>query len=440
MKAGSLHTQLLTVYEHESLHSDRGEKRIGEKQLHALQSFYGEKGTPFYSLIHNGVKFNEHVGVIQIGQTLIEVLPKSDRYGDEARWRKVLIDMLRSVGAFDIYAPSSANLQIRPNTILDLYFELFVIEMEYLLHRGLVKKYRHTEGNRTALKGSIHFARHVRFNLVHQERFYVKYSTYDKKHDLHALLYKALRVVRNINTNSALISRIERLLLDFPEMYDIRPTETLFDRIVIDRKTTPYKSALEIARLILLNYHPDVRLGRDNVLALMFDMNALWERFVYVSLRKFRGKGCYDSITAQRVKNFWKPETGSTSSIKPDIVLNMGNENCIILDTKWKNLNGHNPSNEDIRQMFVYLKYFGAQKAALIYPGTKSEKKSGTYYNYHSSDSTSLSNKECGVISIEVGESIQKWQKDIYDCIAGCCRIDSVTLHIAVNATGDRFK
>jgi 5-methylcytosine-specific restriction enzyme subunit McrC len=405
----------ITVFEHESLRLDRGENRLSPNLLEALQSFYGEKGVPYYSLIHHGVKFNEYVGVIQIGRTTIEVLPKTDQYNDENKWRNILISMLHTVGVFNIYAPSHSDLQLQANSILDLYFELFVNELEYLIRRGLVKKYRNTESNCISLKGSIHFAKHINHNLVHQERFYVKHSTYDKYHDIHAILYKALKLLKTINTNIRIDSRIGSLLLDFPELYDIKITEALFDNIFLDRKTEPYKNALEIARLILLNYHPDIRNGDDNVLALMFDMNNLWEQFVYVSLRKSKSKDT--SIVAQNTKKFWKPETGSNSIIKPDIVLNKDKENCIVLDTKWKNLNGHNPSPEDIRQMFVYMKYYKARKVALVYPGIEDMYRSGNYYSHDFTDTEILSKNECGIISIGVDNNICKWQESICENI-----------------------
>src|SRR5690606_15765132 len=101
----------ITVFEHETLRHDKGDKRITVDQLKALQNYYGD-GIPFYSLCYNGVKFNEHVGAIQIGKTLIEVLPKADKVSsskeeeeeeeEEKTWRDILIDMLRAVGSFDI--------------------------------------------------------------------------------------------------------------------------------------------------------------------------------------------------------------------------------------------------------------------------------------------------------------------------------------------------
>jgi 5-methylcytosine-specific restriction enzyme subunit McrC len=405
----------IVVFEHENLRTDRGEQRLTPSQLDALQLFYGENGVPYYSLIHHGVRFNAHVGVIQIGQTVIEVLPKADKSNDADRWRNILISMLHAVGVFNIHAPSSSDLSLRSNSILDLYFELFIKEVEYLLHRGLVKKYRKTEGNRTALKGSIQFSRHVKLNLVHKERFYVKYTTYDKEHKIHAILYKALKLLSYININVELNSRLGAILLNFPEVYDLKISESIFDKLVFDRKTEPYKNALEIAKLILLNYHPDVKQGTNNVLALMFDMNVLWEQFVYVSLRK--NKTHSTRIAAQNTMNFWKPTAGYRSKMKPDIVINKGTDDCIVLDTKWKNLNGYNPSPEDLRQMFVYMKYYGAKKVALVYPGSENKNQSGQYYDHTSQDSKTLSAEECSIISIGVEKDIKVWQKEISDRI-----------------------
>ncbi|KAF0237861.1 MAG: 5-methylcytosine restriction system component-like [Prolixibacteraceae bacterium] len=401
----------ITVFEHEILRHDKGEKRITQDQLKALQNYYGE-GIPYYSLCHNGVQFNEFVGAIQIGNTPIEVLPKADKnqktVDEENKWRNILIDMLRAVGSFDLKTPSHSNLKIKPNNILDLYFELFIKEIEYLYHSGLVKQYRKAESNLTALKGSLQFTRHLQINLTHQERFYVRHTIYDVEHKIHFIIYKTLRLLKQININASLHSRIGNLLLNFPEMPDIKVSENTFNKIIYNRKTQAYSKALEISRLILLQYHPDLSKGRDHVLALMFDMNKLWEQFVYVSLRKQKADAV--SITAQTSKYFWKPVNGSRTTIRPDIVINKDQENCIVLDTKWKNLNGKNPSPEDLRQMYVYHEYFGAKKVALVYPGDETNKIGGIYIDPFTNKETTM---ECNVITIAVESAIKKWQIQI---------------------------
>lgn len=403
----------ITVFEHETVRFDKGEKKITEEQFDALHLYFGEKGLPYYSLCYNGVTFNEHVGVIQVGKTLIEVLPKADKVSaskkEENKWRDILIDMLRAVGSFDIKAPSHGNLKIKTNTILDLYFELFIKEVEYLLHNGLVKQYRKKEGNVNALKGSLQFAQNLQQNLTHQERFYVCHTTYDVEHKLHFILFKTLRLLKQINTNALLSSRIGNLLLNFPEMPDIKVSESTFDKLVLNRKTQSYSKAIEISRLILLQYHPDLSKGRNHVLALMFDMNKLWEKFVLVSLR--RNKQSDITITDQTSKYFWKPKSGYRSAIRPDIIIKRNKENCMVLDTKWKNLNGYNPSPDDLRQMYVYHEYYKAKKVALVYPGSELLKTMGTYLDPVSSNEI---DKECSIFSIPAQTDIKQWQKNIY--------------------------
>lgn len=401
----------ITVFEHEKLLVGKG---ITADQFIALQRYYGN-GVPFFKLIYNGVEFNEHVGVIQVGTTLIEVLPKADKNphssNEDKKWRDILINMLRAVGGFDIKQTSSSNLKIKPNTVLDLYFEMFVKEIEYLVHSGLVKQYRKKEANVTALKGSLQFNKHIQQNLIHKERFFVRHTTYDVEHTLHFIIYKTIRLLKQINTNSALHSRIGVLLLMFPEMPEIKVTESTFEKLNFNRKNQHYKKAIEISKLILLQYHPDVSKGRNNILALMFDMNLLWEQFIFVSLRKHKLKNTI--IKPQASKYFWKPDNGRRSKMKPDIVIEHESGN-IVLDTKWKNLNGYNPSPEDLRQMYVYHEYFNANRVALIYPNNISSISSGMYLDKTTSDKTE---KECSVISIAVNNNIKNWQIEINDSL-----------------------
>jgi 5-methylcytosine-specific restriction enzyme subunit McrC len=402
----------IVVFEHEILRFDRGEKRITKDQFEALECYYGN-GVPFFKLVYNGVQFNEHVGVLQVGNTLIEVLPKADRNDSDAiKWRSLLIGMLQVVGSFDIKSTSSSNLKIKPNTILDLYFEMYVKEIEYLLHTGLIKKYRKKEGNVTALKGSLQFSKHIQHNVTHKERFYVRHTTYDVEHTLHFILYKALLLLKQINTNAALKGRIGALLLNFPEMQDIKVKEVTFEKLIFNRKNQHYQKAIEIAKLLLLKYHPDVSKGKNLVLALMFDMNLLWEQFIYVSLKK--NKTYFTKVKTQTSKHFWKPENGRRTSMKPDIYIETSTGKKIVLDTKWKNLNGYNPSPDDLRQMYVYHEYFEAERVALVYPGDSSKGRKGNYFNIEGNHDDS---KQCSVLLIDVDENIKVWQTNIVEQI-----------------------
>lgn len=418
----------IVVFEHQAikLNQDIDGVIFGENQLRALQNYFGACGVPYFSLIHNGIKFNQYVGVIHVGDLLIEVLPKCDRVfvkeSEKAKWRDVLLKMLFAVNIFDIHSPTSSLLNLKFSSILDVYLELFILELELLVHNGLSKKYRKQEDNISSLKGRFLFSKHIQANLIRQERFFVSHNTYDFDHDLNAILYKTLRYLQNLNVSGLLQSRINKLLINFPHQPDIKVDDKKFEKIIYNRKNKAYKKCIEISRLILLQLHPDVVIGKNEVLALMFDMNKLWEKFVYSSLRKH--KDLSTTVTGQTLKYFWKPNVGKRSKITPDIVLNYGeNSDLIVLDTKWKNLNELTPSADDLRQMYVYHEFFNAKKVALVHPGiSMSEIRSGHFLN--SKDQNFVGN-ECAVICLGISDDINKWQKEIHNLIKNWANNDA---------------
>ena len=140
------HAHLLRVFEYQTIRiGDVVEDCVLTKQhFYALARFYEKHGGKYYSLLHNGVKFSHYVGAIQIGQLTIEILPKADKKErpDASCWHDVLIDMLRECRLLKVETLASAKLQLKTNAILELYFEIFLKEVERLLRRGLFRSYQ----------------------------------------------------------------------------------------------------------------------------------------------------------------------------------------------------------------------------------------------------------------------------------------------------------
>lgn len=408
----------ICVFEHQTLKLNQkiDDFTFDTNLLIALQKFYGEKGVPYYTLIHNGVKFCEYVGVIQIGNITIEILPKADKNSSEENktlWRDILIKMIKYSGLLKIHSTNDSNLTIKPNHILDLYFEIFLNEVEFLLHKGLNKTYKKIENNSNSLKGKLNFSKNISKNLIHKEHFYVEYNTYNVNHKINEILYKTILLLKKINTNTSLQSRIDSLILNFPEQKEIKVLEMTFQSIVYNRKNQDYQKALEISKLLLLNYHPDISHGKNNVLALMFDMNLLWEKFVYKVLKKELSKDKYE-ITEQNTKNFWGAEKIKDVSIRSDILIKDIEKNTFfVLDTKWKIPTNLKISIEDLRQMYVYYDYYNSNKVALIYPITF-ETHTGYYFD---PNEKKYSSKECSLLGISFKTKIDELKEVILEKI-----------------------
>lgn len=389
------------VYEHSNLRYEEGRDGYASwfKDVHlkAMADYHDHHGgNKYYSLIRSGVRFSQYVGVIQVLDITIEILPKTDRHEDQpAVWHNVLLKMLRSTRLLNLDYLSEASLKYRNHSILHLYFLEYVHQIQQLIQRGLIKKYRLNEGNLFSLKGALKFNKHITKNLVHKERFFTKHQIYDKEHLIHQILHKALLVVKKLTDGSSLSDDVNRALFQFPEMRNISISEKTFEQLQFDRKSSPYRKALQIAKMILLNYSPDIKGGSNELFALLFDMNDLWEEYVYRQLLK---NGV--DVGFQQYMKFWEGR-----KIKPDMVINMDGKTCIV-DTKWKIVNDAQPADEDLRQIFTYNLYWKSNHGFLVYPKTSKspETKAG---KYHSFDETALDEMTCQVLYLDVLEDYQ---------------------------------
>lgn len=357
----------IQVFEHSFL--SIGEQGFEKRHFKALSRLNELHNYQYFDLKHNGIVFKQFVGIIQIDSLTIEILPKIDRYETENitnknKWQKVLIEMLRVTRKLKIKQVGQANVSKQSIHLLDIYFEWFLSEVQLLIHQGLIKQYYQQTGNVKALKGKLEFAGHIQKNLVHKERFYTIHQVYDKDHLIHQILGQALYIIEHLSKGSYLYNKCKTLQLDFPEVKAIKANENTFSKIPKSRKTAPYQTALAIARPIILNYAPNISSGSENMLALLFDMNSLWEEYVLIKLKHAAMESqSRIEVYGQDSKAFWNGIT-----IRPDIVLKKNDEVALIIDTKWKNIDQSQPSTHDLRQMYVYNEYWKSEKALLLYP------------------------------------------------------------------------
>lgn len=356
--------EIIRVFEYEFL---RVGGKFKERHLKAFSNLNVLHNDSYFDIRYKGIRFKNFVGVVQIDGLTIEILPKIDAHEtNKELWQGVLIDMLKTTNKLKVQKVGQANVNKQNIHLLDIYFEWFLTEVELLIRQGLIKQYYTETKNVNALKGKLDFAGHIRKNLIHKEKFYTTHQIYEKDHLIHQILAFALSIIKDFSKGTYLYSRCKSVQLDFPEVKHIKINKTTFSRITNSRKSAPYKSALEIARFIILNYAPNISSGDEKMLALLFDMNSLWEEYVLVKMKKEALKIEDTEVYGQSSKEFWQG-----ISIRPDIVVKKKDE-VYVIDTKWKNIGNFKPSTQDLRQMYVYNDYWKSVQSMLLYPSTKS--------------------------------------------------------------------
>ena len=117
-----------------------GQNGFNSDHFKALVQFNENNDNKYFTPVYQGILFNSYVGVIQIGGLTIEILPKADNSNNKSLWRDVLLHMLKECRYLQVDNVSETNLKRRYNSILDVYFEIYLKELEYLIKRGITPK------------------------------------------------------------------------------------------------------------------------------------------------------------------------------------------------------------------------------------------------------------------------------------------------------------
>lgn len=382
----------LAVFEHQTLRvgetaptMEGGSGSLSEAQFDALARFNDLNEQRYFRLGYRSVTFQSYVGYLQVGRLGIEILPKADRGAaraeDGSRWQSLLLEMLRVAAGLRLYSPSAAFQQLGRSTLLELVALRFVEEVERLLHEGLAKGYRSVEQNGSAFRGRLLVADNLRENIARADRFYVRFSAFDRDVLVNRILGAALDALGDFALGPSVRARLDACSLAFPEIGRPPLRSDLFDRLVLGRSTARYRDALVLARMILERHAPQLRAGRTPVFALLFDMNVLWERYVAWVFRRAASTDL--EVATQESRRFWRSRPSPARTVRPDLVVRdrRTGQRVLVADTKWKVLAGGAPADDDLKQMFVYNELFGTARSLLVYPaaGEGAQRLDGEY-------------------------------------------------------------
>ncbi len=347
---------VIQVFEYERL--PIGKKGFEQRHFEVLATLAPSK---YFRLQHRAIQFTQYVGAIQLGSLMIEILPKTDKYNrDKSLWREVLLDMLRYCKLLNIETVGAAQLALKRHSILDIYYALFLEEVDQLIHRGIYCDYKSETANRQSLKGQIQFAEQIRHNWLHKERFFTRKQTYNDNNLPNQIVSTALDLLRQVPLSPTLQLKHNSLFQQFPYHPNYQLTTTDFQHLRFNRNNEHYRKAIQIAQLLIQQNQPSLRGGAQAAIALLFDMNLLFEEYIFRQLCRVRSREL--QVSRQQQKAFWNQQR-----IRPDIVIQDGNSRYVI-DTKWKLLSSAKPSMQDLQQAFVYAQYFDATTSVLLYP------------------------------------------------------------------------
>ena len=309
-----------------------------------------------------------YVGVIQTKDgTTIEILPKIKNATTE-KSKDILIKMLKTLKNSPFKNLSVANLKSSKIPLFEIFISMFLEELTILVRNGIKSDYISKEENLKFLKGKLKISEQIKYNTIHKERFFVQYEEFISNRVENRLIKTTLQFLYNKSKLNKNQQRIREFLFIFDEIEISHNIKTDFSKIKLNRQMKDYEQVLLWCKTFLLENSFSPYRGNDVAFALLFDMNLLFESFVYSYLKKSSN---FQYIKSQDKTHHLAYENGiGRFRLKPDIVINSGK---IIADTKWKILSEDKAYNgvlqDDMYQLYAYgTKYDNCEKIYLIYP------------------------------------------------------------------------
>lgn len=328
------------------------------------------------------IQVTSFVGVIRAPDGYqIEVLPKVGKAigGDAVEARQLLIEMLCCLHGFRHVLTDSAKLSATRMPLLEIFISEFLRTVEHIVKRGLRSDYRHRQDNLFALRGKLLMSPHLRQNLFRADRFFTEHDEFSTDRPENRLLHAALRrvlILTGTQANQQLARELDFVFADVPPSTQTRID---FQQVQLDRGMGYYADALAWARLILNEESPLTGSGHHTSPSLLFPMEAVFEAYVAKHLAR-RLTPPLILKTQARSHHLVRHREQSWFRLKPDLLIRDSDRDLLVLDTKWKLLDGlkangtdkYGLSQSDFYQLQAYgLSYLdGTGDVVLIYPRT----------------------------------------------------------------------
>jgi len=370
--------QVLTVKEFQGIKKED----LGEINFNLFENFIEENSgddveerlSDFLRISsHKGVKVikpQNYVGVINIDNKVqIEILPKID-IGDDNELRKLFLKMLSSLKEFKGKSFKNAQINDSKLPIYEVFIQMYLNEVQELLKKGLKSDYLTIEGNLTFFKGKFLINQHLKHNIIRKDRFYMAYDEFHINRPENRLIKTTLLKLNKISSNGKNQLLAKRLLAEFEMVNQSTNIDKDFSLVKKDRNAQAYQSLMIWSQVFLKNKSFSTFKGTENVNALLFPMEKIFEAYVAKQLKiKFPE---WNVETQKDDKYLF--DNPKTFGLKPDIYMSKGGS-AIVLDTKWKKLiensKKYGISESDMHQMYAYAYKYDVENVILIYPKHK---------------------------------------------------------------------
>lgn len=389
----------ITLFEHQ----ERSYAELGwgpsSSAIEQLESLNKVSGTELIQLGHKRLKATRFVGVMRVGETTLQILPKIDfdRDGDtdavtSSRPYQVAVDsstrnllcLLSYTQDLQIKEQDVAPLLTQRSNWFELLTRLLAMNLHRLMKRGVEHSYVTVEEALPVMRGRWQLERqltrrpHVRhsFDVVYDE-----FSSNTPLNQIFRFVVNRLLLCTQDTGNRRLLRDIRAWLADVQNMGEISQPD--LERIHFTRLNERFHPAFNLARLFIENSTFQLSAGQHRTFAFVFDMERLFEEFVHRFIARYQRNILPQDWADVRIRSQSQgkavylvkrlPDGQELFRLYPDLLFERPfGKSLLILDTKYKRLDTDRQrlgvSESDMYQMLAYATRLDCFQTLLLYP------------------------------------------------------------------------
>ncbi len=340
---------------------------ISKEDALALQTVIMDE-EPVFKWGYKKLTAQHWVGTISLKNLTIEILPKLYGYVSTDDLRAALIRMIiishQNPSAREI--PGMARM--KKDSLMEMLIDTYLNLLEKYVREGLQHSYNKIEKNMNRVKGRILFGKQFSKNALDPTKFWCMYSKFTEDNDINKFMKLCLCQMNKMSRDGQNRRRIKYLLPVFDDIPLIRQEKALAKPIIFHSTNHRAEEAYKYALLFLTNIFSTISAGNTPICMMLFNMNDLYELFVYrVSRIVFGNKVTY------QMRGSYLLERDSDSKkyvrLRPDITIKNTDGKLDIVDTKWKipknfvkesdayQMNAYSSSIQKVDRVFLLYPY-----------------------------------------------------------------------------------
>ena len=338
--------------------------RLDAAQLDALKAAHIDV-TP-----HGGDSYtlrpSSHIGVVTAGDLSVVVRPKIPM-------DSVMFVLAYALGIWEWVRDDSALTG--DSDVLEAIVPAFVHHTERAIRRGLRQDYRVEEEALHAVRGRIAFAEQIRRRPGVSLPIEVTYDDFTEDLEENRLLHTAIHLLSRVSIRSERWRR---------ELRGLRPAFAAVSigsyrrggvpEVRYHRLNEHYRSAVELARLIIESSSFELRHGEVTASSFLIDMNDVFEKFLRVALRNTLGLTEREWPSGKQSRRLTL-DTEKQISLEPDLMWLGGVDATPVFvgDAKYKHIEPDGFKHADVYQMLAYCIASDLPSGLLVYTADEHE-------------------------------------------------------------------